>query len=133
MDRVIGTNYEIAKKRLQIFLGKLIGPLSSRERVKMVMLSTIVFALLAHLYCWTNPMFSHDSLMIVQNDWSHQIAIGRPFQQFYVAIRGDVVAPWLVGMLGTLYMSVANCILVNILNVRTRMSVILTCAVMASR
>lgn len=132
MSVAINANYEVARKRLQFFLGKLSCPLSSGGQIGVAMVSTIVFALLAHLYCWTNSMFSHDSLMIVQGDWAHQIAIGRPFQQFYVAIRGDVVAPWLIGALGTMYMSVANCILVNVLEIKMRMSVILVCAVMAS-
>ena len=107
-------------------------PYSGIKRVKLAFFATIVFAMFAHLFCWLNPLFTHDSLMIVQNDWAHQIAIGRPFQQCYVAIRGELVAPWLIGVLGTLFLSLSNVIIVDVLNIRSRGFVILSCAALAT-
>lgn len=106
----------VEKSRFEWFISSVTG----FKRAKLVFLSTVLFALAAHLFCWMNPLFSHDSLMIVQNDWTHQTAIGRPFQQLYVLCRGAIVAPWLIGMLGTTYMALANCLVAEALNIRSR-------------
>lgn len=99
---------------------------------KYILLCTALCALAAHLYCWTNSLFSHDSLMVVQNDWEHQIGIGRPFQQFYVALRGAIVAPWLIGMLGTLFLALANWEIIKLLRIPNRLYVLAICAALTT-
>lgn len=115
-------------RALSVFM----SPCSGFARMRIAFFATIIFALCAHLFCWANSMFSHDSLMIIQNDWEHQIAIGRPFQQFYVVLRGSVAAPWLIGMLGTVFLAGACMLIVTLLKIRIRALVILTGAVLAT-
>lgn len=114
------------------WLRRLLSPSTGFKRARLVFLSTLIFALAAHLFCWMNPLFSHDSLLIVQADGNFQTAIGRPFQQCYVLCRGAIVSPWLVGMLGTLYMALANSLVVEMLDIRSRVFSIGTAALTAT-
>ena len=68
----------------------------------------------------------------MQNDWEHQIGIGRPFQQFYVALRGAIVAPWLIGMLGTLFLALANWQIVKLLHITNRLYILAVCAALTT-
>lgn len=108
------------------------GPCVGWDRVKVAVLATVVFALLAHLFCWMNTMYGHDSLMIVQRDWRHQISIGRPFAPLYAHLRGEVVAPWLVGSLGTAWLALSNVVIVKLLDIRTRSFVAVSGGILAT-
>lgn len=108
------------------------GPCVGWDRVKVAVLATVAFALLAHLFCWMNTMYGHDSLMIVQRDWRHQISIGRPFAPLYAHLRGEVVAPWLVGSLGTIWLALSNVVIVKLLDIRTRSFVAVSSGILAT-
>ena len=40
-----------------------------RRKTRLILLSSLFFLLAAHLYRWVNTMYSHDSLLIIQDDW----------------------------------------------------------------
>lgn len=105
-------------------------PIVGVERIKYVLFSTLVCAVLANLYCWTNSLFSHDSLLIVQHEVAHNASIGRPFQEIYIWFRGAIVAPFLVGSLGTVFLCVGNAIIVALLSLRSRGFVVSACALL---
>lgn len=114
------------------FFQWIMAPCTGQNQIKVAIVSTVVFALLAHLFCWANTMFGHDSLMIVQNDWEHQIAIGRPFAPLYAHVRGEVIAPWLVGSLGTLWLALASTAIVKMLGIRTRAFIAASSGILAT-
>ena len=97
-----------------------------------VFFSTVVAALVAHLFCWTNTLFGHDSLLIVQTDWFNQIAAGRPFQHLYLYLRGYIVAPWLIGVLGTVFLALSNIIICKILAIRSKGFIVAFCCIIAT-
>lgn len=105
--------------------------LGSKESIKTALVSTLVFGLLAHLYCWTNALYSHDSLLIVQ-DWHVQVGFGRFSQWLYLAIRGPIVAPWLIGSLGLLFLSIGNALVVDLLGIRRRCFIVLICGALTT-
>lgn len=105
---------------------------SRNQLAKIVLSSTIIAALFAHLFCWTNTLFGHDSLLIVQTDWINQIAFGRPFQHIYLYFRGYIVSPWLIGVLGTLFLAISNLAICKILNIRSRGFIITLCCITAT-
>lgn len=105
---------------------------SNRNQMKTCFLFTFLFALCAHAYCWLNALYGHDSLLIFQNDWTHQILLGRPLQEIYVSFRGNIVAPWLIGILGTIYLGFANWAIVKLLNIRTGAFIALTCGALST-
>ena len=120
------------KQQCSAISGWMTTQASGKTVVKIVFSSTIIAALIAHLFCWTNTMFSHDSLLIIQSDQISEIAYGRPFQHLYLYLRGLVVAPWLVGVLGTLYLTLSNLIICKVLDIRSRGFVIALCSIMAT-
>lgn len=114
------------------FFRWLVGTCPNREQVHTAIICTVVFALAAHLFCWTNTMYGHDSLMVVQDDYSHQISIGRFLMPVYVAFRGEPAAPWLIGVLSIVFLAGANALLVRVLNVTNRAFVGITSGIMAT-
>ena len=110
--------------------------MSLRDRDKsfvfVVFASTVIAALVAHLFCWTNTLFGHDSLLVVQMDQAKELSLGRPFQHFYLYFRGLIVAPWLIGVLGTLFLSLSNLVICKILDIRSRGFIIVFCCIMTT-
>lgn len=102
-------------------------PLSGSQRIKWVAFCTFAFALVANLYCWTNSMFSHDSLMVIQHDWALETSLGRFLQEYYVSLRGNVVAPFLIGMLGTVYLAASISLIASLFDIKARGSIIAIC------
>lgn len=105
--------------------------LGSKESIKTALASTLVFGLLAHLYCWTNALYSHDSLLIIQ-DWHVQVGFGRFSQWLHLAIRGSIVAPWLIGSLGLLFLSIGNALVVDLLGIRRRCFIVFICGALTT-
>lgn len=89
-------------------------------------------ALVAHGYRWANAMYSHDSLMIVETDTAHKIILGRYLQPLWWAIRGKVVPPYLVGLIGTLFLAVACVLIVRRLGIKSRALAALSSGVLST-
>lgn len=104
-----------------------------RRMVARVFLLTALFFFAAHIYRFTSAAFSHDSLLLNQSDdRSFQISLGRFLQPLYWKLRGDIPAPFLVGMLSCLYIGAAVCLIVSLLDLRSTLSIALTCAVLTA-
>lgn len=118
----------------QSFLTRRLNVLSidSSHLCALVFLSTFAAALVAHAFCWTNSLFGHDSLLLVQTDLVNQVAMGRPFQYAYLYLRGYVAAPWLIGLAGTLFIAFANMMICKLLGIVSRGGVICLCCIMAT-
>ena len=94
-------------------------------------LSVIVFHLLTHGYRFSNNMYSHDSLlMIYQNDFAWQIALGRFVQPFLIFIRGSLCSPWLISICAIFWTSLSVYFLVRLLKIDNMVGVILTAGVL---
>lgn len=94
--------------------------------------STLVFGLFAHGYCYFNLSYSHDSLIVYQNDTAWQISIGRYMHPFYFKIRGHYYPPALVGFLSLVFIGLAAYGVVRIFEIENRMAVVLTVAMMVT-
>ncbi|WP_251212544.1 glucosyltransferase domain-containing protein [Adlercreutzia murintestinalis] len=71
--------------------------------------STFIWMFAAHLYRWMNGLLvSHDSLLLNQSlDVLQEISLGRFLQPLYLFIRGDAAAPFLIGILGSIFVAAA--------------------------
>ena len=70
-----------------------------RRTVARVLALTALFFFAAHIYRFTSAAFTHDSLLLNQSeDRSLQISLGRFLQPLYWKLRGDIPAPFLVGL-----------------------------------
>ena len=88
--------------------------------------SVALFSIVAHLFCWTNTLYSHDSTLVNQIDASWQISLGRYFNPVYVQLRGTVVSPLFVGVLTTVYIAVAAILIVRLLDLKHVSAIIVT-------
>lgn len=100
-----------------------------RCRFKWISCSVLVFSVIAHLFRYTNTAFNADSLGVFRGggDIVKQIARGRWLQPVYLFIRGQVTAPYLNGLLATLYLTVSIVLMVKILEIRNRLSILVLC------
>lgn len=100
-------------------------PQTQRERFLFSFQCSLLFSLLAHAYRFLNPLFSHDSTMVWQSDSAWQISLGRFLQPLYTAARGKLCAPWLVGLLSSVFLALAVFLMLQLLNVRSRPMIVL--------
>lgn len=93
---------------------------------------TAVFFVMAHLYCYVNTMYSHDSLMVYQADDGWQISLGRFLQPLYWKLRGRITAPFLMGLLSFLWLVLAVILVVKILEIKGKIETALVCGVLST-
>ena len=102
-----------------------------KENLQFIAITTILCYLLAHGYRIGNMMFSGDSLlMIYQNDYAWQIALGRCFQPIWLFIRGTIASPWLISFLAIVWLILSVYFLADILNIKSRLLMIAVSMVM---
>ena len=94
------------------------------------MLFTFIWGIIAHGYCYFNLIFSHDSLLVYQNDVLWQISIGRFLHPVYFLLRGHIYAPALVGVLSLTFIGTAVFLVCTLLNARGLKTVILYSGIM---
>lgn len=93
------------------------------------LISTAIFSFAAHGYLFTNELFSHDSISYftyATGSFGFYTGIGRFLIPVYECLKGDVAAPWLIGLLFIFWMSAASWITAQLLQIRSAAGVILT-------
>lgn len=94
-----------------------------------------MFAFLTHGFLFTNEFFSHDSV----NNWAYGIngatpnfylSVGRFFIPVYETYKGAVVAPWLIGILFTLWTTLAGMFMTSMLGIDSRGGIVFTCGLL---
>ena len=88
--------------------------------------SVALFSIVAHLFCWTNTLYSHDSTLVNQIDVGWQISLGRYFNPVYVQLRGSVASPLFVGALTTVFIAIAAILIVRLLDLKRVPAIIVT-------
>lgn len=108
--------------------------LSDRKaRFTRVLFYTSIFMMLAHAFIYFNTSFSHDSTNVCSfsdNRW--QISLGRFLQPFYRLFRGKINAPFLIGILSTLWLAVSAMLIVDLLKIKRKLTVILVCGLLST-
>lgn len=93
---------------------------SARKRAVLVTLAAVaVSAFAAHGFLFANEFFSHDSISYftyATGSGSFYIGIGRFFIPVYECIKGDVAAPWLIGLLFILWVTLAALLVTRLLD-----------------
>lgn len=99
------------------------------------LLSTAVCSFAVHGFLFTNELFSHDSISYftyATGSFSFYTGIGRFVIPFYEMLKGDVAAPWLIGLLYILWMSLTALLTTQLLKIRSTCGIILTSALLCS-
>ena len=95
------------------------------RRLRDAALCTLFFMLILHGYRYVSLGFSHDSLAFAwPDDLTWQLSLGRFMQPVYWAFRGSVGAPFLVGLLTCVYMTLSVYGTASLLKVRSRLDAV---------
>ena len=101
------------------------------RRLRDAALCTLFFMLILHGYRYVSLGFSHDSLAFAwPDDLAWQLSLGRFMQPVYWAFRGSVGAPFLVGLLTCVYMTLSVYGTASLLKVRSRLTLFLLAGLM---
>ena len=88
---------------------------------------TYLLGLAAHAYCFLNLTVSHDSLraFFIAGKYP-KASLGRIFYAAYITLtRGKIVLPWLIGVLGLFWISVAVYLIARMFQMEKRVIVLL--------
>ena len=107
---------------------------TDNSRIKLIFKSVFIFSIIAHLYRYANTAFNSDSLGIDRGgvDVPKQIGRGRWLQPVYLKIRGGIGAPFLIGILATLYLAVSIVLMTEILTITNQKTIICLCGLLSA-
>ena len=106
-----------------------------RRTALLALCATAVFSFAAHGFLFANEFFSHDSVSYftyATGSTSFYIGNGRFLIPLYELIKGDVAAPWLIGLLFVGWMSLTAVLVTHLLGIRSAGGVILTSALLCT-
>lgn len=94
---------------------------------------TGVIALCANGYAFVNYMPTHDAINhMFSSAGKWEVQLGRFLQPYYVYLRGNVVSPWLVGVIGTVFAVMSAFIIADIIKISNPVCEILACGFLVS-
>ena len=82
-----------------------------------VAIITFVLGFFAYGYAFSCFTPAHDGIMTITHDQGWQTSIGRGLMQVYVRLRGEIDAPWLIGILALFYTSISVYLTVKALGI----------------
>ena len=101
----------------------------------LVLCATAVCSFAAHGFLFSNEFFSHDSISYftyATGSFSFYTSIGRFAIPVYELLKGDAAAPWLIGLLFIVWMSLTAWLMVHLFAVRTTGGILLTCGLLCT-
>lgn len=102
-----------------------------RHPMRTAFFVALVLGFAVNLYCWTNSLFSHDSLRIDQTvDVAHEIAIGRYLIPVLWWLRGWLASPYVAGLCGLVFLAGAVAAIVWLFRLECRLSIFLLSALL---
>lgn len=95
---------------------------------------TFLFGLLAHGYSYFNIMYSHDSMMVYQDDeyLLQQLSVGRFMAPLYMWFRGIFYTPSLVAVLSLLFLGIAVYHMLRLFQIEKKLFVALICGMLTT-
>lgn len=100
----------------------------SRREIRRIFALTALFFFAAYGSRFVTLGFSHDSLQIAQStNLRFQLSLGRFAQPLYWLIRGDIVMPYVIGLLSFAFLSASICLCCSLLAIRSTLGVACVC------
>ena len=100
----------------------------SRREIRRIFALTALFFFAAYLSRFVSFGFTHDSLQIDQSGGAlFQISLGRFMQPLYWLVRGDIVMPYVVGLLAFAFLGASLCLCCALLSIRSTLGVACAC------
>lgn len=92
-----------------------------------------IITLCANGYAFVNYMPTHDALNhMFSSAGQWEVQLGRFLQPYYAYVRGNVVSPWLVGMIGTVFAVMSAFLIADIIHLNHPVCEVLACGFMVS-
>jgi len=92
--------------------------------------ATLTFSLAAYGFLFTNEFFSHDSLTRIyyntSNTFNFYVQVGRVLLPLYEMLKGPASAPWLIGFLFILWLSLTAALTARLFQIQSTTGIILT-------
>ncbi len=88
-----------------------------KNRLTKILIIIYVLGAITYGYVMANFVPCHDGIMTVCVDQNWQTQLGRCLMQYYINIRGAVEAPWLIGVMSFLFISVSVYMVTEILDI----------------
>ena len=110
-------------------------PQTLNQRRMTAFFSAALCTVAAHGFLFTNEFFSHDSVSYfnyTEFGFPFYTGIGRFLIPVYEACKGQVAAPWLIGLLFTLWMGLAGIVVTDLLAIQTPSGVALACGLLCT-
>lgn len=105
-----------------------------KSQLFLCLCAVFIFGLIAHAYAFFNHTLTHDGLnafVATPTEEHWKVELGRFFVPVYRAIfRGAVTLPWLIGLLGLLWLGLAAFVVIRIFDVTDRRIAVLICGAM---
>ncbi|MCR5420815.1 MAG: glucosyltransferase domain-containing protein [Lachnospiraceae bacterium] len=95
-------------------------------------LTTLLLGVLTHGYAYFNMLYSHDSMLVYQDDDSWMLSLGRFLMPVYEKVRGRYYPPSVVGVFALLFIAVSAYLIFKIFDVKNRVIMIMIIAVMST-
>ena len=100
----------------------------SRREIRQIFALTALFFFAAYLSRFFSLGFSHDSLQIDQSTGlQFQLSLGRFMQPLYWLVRGDIVVPYVVGLLAFAFLGASLCLCCSLLSIRSTFGIVCSC------
>ena len=119
-------------------LGQAVKKLQKDSRMKTVLLSALLFGLLAHGFCFFSKYSMHDDLRSLFHGVGATYESGRwflgllSFAEVYGLGWGQYSTPMVNGLLSLFWLALAACLIVQLLDIRWRVAVVLLSGVMVT-
>lgn len=102
---------------------------NEKKNIIFILISSFIIGLLAYGFMFLNGFISHDSLGEFIYPYGWKLGLGRVFAPFYVLpIKGNILLPFVSGILGILYLSISTYIISKIFDIKNRFIICLTSA-----
>ena len=99
--------------------------ISDKKKIT-VLISTVLFFLIAHGQCFAGRLYAHDYLLsIYKNDAAWQVALGRIANPFLDFLRGAVSVPWLIECLMLIWTLFSVYLTVSLFEIKNNFAVCL--------
>ncbi len=103
-----------------------------RNTLFFTIICTFVIGFIVHGYCYSNVMFSHDSLgglSMPGGSVKGEISIGRFLQPLDILyIRGHLAVPWIMGFFSLCWLSLANFFVIKTFDLNSKINTVILCA-----
>lgn len=97
-------------------------------RKKKLLLWTAIITLCANGYSFLNYMPAHDAvnhMFSSAGEW--EVQLGRFLQPYYASLRGNVVSPWLAGLIGAVFAVMSADLIADMIKIESPVFEILAC------